>query len=358
VDRPYRVLIVDDDDQIRSVHKRIMTSFGYEIEDASDGIEGLAKLALDIDLILLDGEMPAMDGFEVARRVRDDERYRHIPIIMVTGLTRPEDRRRAIEVGISDFVNKPMDPGEIQLRAKWLLDLKTAHDKLQDHQVELERIVEQRTQALRAALQEMTDARRLTHDAHLETIKRLTIAAEHKDKDTAGHIERIGKYSEVMARAMGMSPGEVEVILHAAPMHDVGKIGIPDRVLLKPGKLDDEEWVIMRSHTTMGADILSGSSSTIMQMGERIAISHHEKWDGSGYPNGLSGKDIPVEGRICTIVDFFDALTMNRPYRKAVPNDETVKMLLADSGTHFDPELVDVFLTVRDEIEALQLAER
>ncbi len=350
----YRVLVVDDDPEVRSAHARIVQAFGYHVETASDGIEALAKLPLDIDFVLLDGEMPHMDGFEVAQRIREDPEYAHLPIVMVTGLTRTEDRRRAMEVGINDFINKPVNAQELGLRAKWLLDLKTAYDRLKDHQAELERAVENKTRALRVALEEMTGARRLTHEAHLDTIRRLMIASEYKDKDTAGHIERIGLYSEVVARAMGLAPGEVELILHAAPMHDVGKLGVPDKILLKPGKLDDDEWVLMRAHAAIGAQILSGSSAPLIQMGEKIALSHHEKWDGSGYPNGLSGEHIPLEGRICTVVDFFDALTMDRPYRKAVPNEQVLEMMKEGSGSHFDPQMLDVFLGVIDDVARIQ----
>lgn len=350
----YRVLVVDDDPGIRSSHARIVEAFGYEAETAADGIEALAKLPLDIDFVLLDGQMPNMDGFEVAQRIRADPEYSYLPIVMVSGLTRNKDRRRAMEVGINYFISKPVDCQELGLRAKWLLDLKTAYDRLQDHEAELERAVMRKTEALRTVLEEIAEARRLTHEAHLDTIRRLLIAAEYKDRDTAGHIERIGLYSDVLARALGLAPGEIELILRASPMHDVGKLGVPDQILLKPGKLDDEEWALMRAHTTMGAQILAGSSSPVIQMGEKIALSHHEKWDGSGYPNGIAGEDIPLEGRICSVVDFFDALTMDRPYRKAVPNERVLEMMKEGAGTHFDPEILDVFLGVMDDITRIQ----
>jgi putative two-component system response regulator len=354
----HRVLVVDDDPEVRKAHARVVQALGYQVETAADGIEAIAMLALGIDMMVLDGEMPNMDGFEVAKRVRENPEHAHLPIVMVTGLTRPADRRRAMQIGINDFVNKPMDPEDLGLKAKWLLELKSAHDRLKDQQAELTRAVEAKTQALRAALAQMTDAQRLTQEAHLDTIKRLMIAAEHRDHDTAGHIERIGLYSGVVARALGLSPGEVELISHAAPMHDVGKLGVPDRVLLKPGKLDEEEWKLMRAHTTMGAQILSGSSAPVIQLGEKIALSHHEKWDGSGYPNGARGEAIPLEGRICTVVDFFDALMMDRPYRKAVPTQEVVEMMRSAAGAHFDPRILDAFLGCLQEIIAIQSTHR
>jgi putative two-component system response regulator len=351
---PQRILVVDDDPEVRKAHARIVKALGYEVETAADGLEALAMLSLDVDMIVLDGEMPNIDGFEVAKRVRENPQHAHLPIVMVTGLTRTEDRRRAMQIGINDFITKPVDAEDLALKAKWLLDLKSVHDRLRDHQAELTREVEAKTQALRAALTKVTEAQRLTYEAHLDTIKRLMVAAEHRDHDTAGHIERIGLYSGVVARTLGLSPGEAELIRHAAPMHDVGKLGVPDRVLLKPDKLDEEEWTLMRAHTTMGAAILSGSSSPILRMGERIAISHHEKWDGTGYPAGLAGETIPLEGRLCSVVDFFDALTMDRPYRKAVANDEVTAMMRTAAGQHFDPAVLDAFLKSLDAIVTIQ----
>lgn len=354
LDLPRRVLVVDDDPDVRFLHRQFLEGLGYEVEAASDGIEGLAKIQLDIDLVLVDAEMPNMDGFEVARRIREEAGHHDLPIVMVTGLARKEDRLRAYEVGINDFINKPVDPHELRLRLKWLLELKAAQDAIKAHQAQLEVKVQRRTQALRSALEEMTEAKRLTYDAHLDTIRRLTLAAEYKDHDTAGHIERIGRYSEVVGRTMGLAPMELELILHAAPMHDVGKLGIPDRILLKPGALDEEERQIMNGHTTIGAQILAGSESPVIQLGATIALAHHERWNGKGYPHGIGGDEIPRDARICAVVDFFDALTMDRPYRKAVPNDEVVAMMREESGEHFDPQVLEAFLEARPEIERIQ----
>ncbi|MEX2466386.1 MAG: HD domain-containing phosphohydrolase [Gemmatimonadota bacterium] len=196
----------------------------------------------------------------------------------------------------------------------------------------------------------MTDARRQTFEAHLDTIRRLTIAAEYKDVDTAGHIERIGLYAEALSRALGFSKAEAERMRHAAPMHDVGKIAIPDSVLLKPAALDEAEWAVMRSHATLGAQLLSRSPSPLLQLGETIARTHHERWDGSGYPQGLQGENIPVEGRICAVVDFYDAVTMKRPYRPAVPRKEVLQMMAQRSGEHFDPDILKTFVAIQDEV--------
>ncbi len=351
-----RILVVDDDPKVRALHSRLAESLGYETETAADGLEALAKLALGIDLVMLDGQMPNMDGFEVAARIRAMPGQEFLPIVMVTGLEGPGEHRRALKVGINEFITKPIDRDVLNLRTHWLLDLKRAHDRLNEHSADLERAVDRRTGELRAALEEMTQARRQIHRAHLDTIRRLTVAAEFKDRDTGEHIERIGLYARVVADAIGMSPGEVETVRHAAPLHDVGKLGIPDEVLLKPGKLDDTEWTVMRTHTVLGSKLLSDSESPVIQMGQTIARSHHERWDGRGYPERLSGDSIPLEARICAIVDFFDALTMDRPYRRAVETDTVLEMMKKESGAHFDPSLLDAFLGNLPEILEIRTA--
>jgi putative two-component system response regulator len=352
--RAARVLTADDQAESRTLLQRALTSLGYEVEVAADGIEALAKLPLGADLVLLDVRMPGLDGFEVARRIRADPVHGDLPIIMVTGLDSREDRLRAVEVGVNDFISKPFELTELQVRSASLLRLKDATDALKRHRAELEQTVAKRTAELRLALEGMAEAQRNTYAAHLDTIRRLVIAAEYKDRDTAAHIERIGLYSELVASRLNLPPGEVEIIRHASPMHDVGKIGIPDEVLLSPGKLDASQWKIMKSHTTIGARILHGSPSPLLQAGEVIARSHHERWDGSGYPSALRGEDIPLAGRICAVADVFDALTSNRHYRDALPNDTVWEMLQAEKARHFDPAMLDVFVASRDEVEAIQ----
>lgn len=352
--KTHRILVADDDELARTLHADFVKGFGYDVEVAADGIEAIAKIGLGVDLVLTDAHMPNLDGFDVARRIRESKTPEQLPIVMATSLEAREDRLRAYEAGINDFINKPVDHTELRLRLKWLLELKSAHDALRASRDNLEHTVEQRTRDLREALEEVTRAQRAVQEGHLDTIRRLTLAAEYKDHDTAGHIERIGRYSEVVGQAMHLAPRMVDLLRHAAPMHDVGKLGIPDSILLKPGPLDVAERTVMNTHTTIGAQILSGSASPVIQMGERVALSHHEKWDGTGIPHGLAGERIPLEARICTVVDFFDALTMDRPYRAAVPKDEVIEMMLAEKGTRFDPSVLDVFLQVRDHVEAIQ----
>ncbi len=353
-DRPFRILVVDDDEAVRGVHTRLIRRLGHEVETAADGLEAVTLLPLEFDLIMLDAEMPNMDGFEAAERIREDPANRHIPILMVTGLVGSEHRKRALSVGINDFVSKPFDLDEFALKAKWLLPLKRAYDELQEHRASLEEQVRERTEALRRALEAMAVSERQTRRAYQETVRRLMVMAEYRDADTGGHIDRIGRYSEILARALDLEPEQRNLIREAATMHDIGKVAIPDTILFKPGRLDEEEWVIMRSHTTKGAQILQGSESPLIRMGATIALSHHERWDGRGYPSGLAGSDIPLESRICAVADFFDALTMNRPYRGAVPVEEVVHMMAEERGAHFDPDVLDVFMGVRGEIEAVR----
>jgi len=349
-----RVLAADDQEDTRRALQRALAALGYEVEVACDGIEALAKLRLGVDLVLLDARMPGLDGFEVARRIRADPEHGDLPVIMVTGLDSREDRLRAVEAGVNDFIAKPFELTELRVRTQSLLRLKEATDALKRHRAELEQTVAKRTADLRSALEGMAEAQRSTYAAHLDTIRRLVIAAEYKDRDTAAHIERIGLYSELIATRLNLPPGDVEIIRYASPMHDVGKIGIPDAVLLNPRKLDAEQWEIMKQHTAIGARILHGSPSPVLQAGEVIALAHHERWDGSGYPAGLSGEDIPLAGRICAVADVFDALTNNRHYRDALPNETVWEMLQAEKDRHFDPAALDAFLACRDAVETIQ----
>lgn len=349
-----RILVVDDEAPNLDLLKEMLKSLGYETESAGDGFEALAKLRLDIDLVLTDAMMPGMDGYQVVQRIREDPDHQDIPVIMVTGLTSKEDRLRAVEVGVNDFIPKPFDLTELRVRTASLLKMKEAQDAIKRHQVQLEEMVEERTKALRQALQDMAMAQRATQQAHHDTMYRLALAAEYKDTSTAMHLQRMRHYCALLARSLKLSPGDVDMVMHASSMHDVGKIGIPDAILLKQCELSDEEWAVMKQHTTIGSRILGGASSTLLQAGEIIALSHHERWDGSGYPGGLAGEDIPLWGRICAVADVFDALTCPRPYKEAYPNEAAVQIMRAGRGRHLDPTLLDLFLDNFNEVLAIQ----
>ena len=352
--KPKRILVVDDDGQNRELLVAMLEALGYETEIAIDGFDALGKLNLDIDLVLLDVMMPGMDGFEVTRRIRSSPPHNDLPVVMVTALTGKEDRIKAVEVGANDFISKPIDKTELTVRAASLLKMKEHQDTIKQYQKELEGKVEKRTADLRTALSEKIDAHRRIYQAHLDTINRLVIAAEYKDEDTADHIKRMSSYCALLAKALKQTPQEIEVLYYASSMHDVGKIGTPDHILLKPGKHTPEEWEIMKQHTIIGGYILENSPSELLQSGEIIALSHHEKWDGSGYPKGLSGESIPLQGRICAIADVYDALTSKRPYKDAFSNEKSLEIMKEWSGKHFDPNLIDLFSKNLDEVFAIQ----
>lgn len=352
--KPKRILIVDDEEANRDLLVAFVESLGHESETAGDGIEAIAKMKLGFDLILMDIMMPGMDGYEATRQIRKDQEYSELPIIMTTALTSKDDRLRAVEAGANDYISKPVDKNELRVRMTSLLKMKEAQDAVKRHEEELEEKVKERTEQLRHALEDSIEAERKTRKAHIETINRLVVAAEYKDEDTANHIKRMSHYSRILACSLHLSPGEVETIHLASPMHDVGKMGTPDDILFKPGKHTPEEWEIMKQHATFGGRILNGSSSELLQAGEIIALSHHEKWDGSGYPKGISGEDIPLSGRITAVADVFDALTSKRPYKEAFSNEKSLQIMKEGRGKHFEPRLLDLFLENLDEVFDIQ----
>jgi putative two-component system response regulator len=348
MDEKARILVVDDEDRNLRLMEAMLIPLGYEIMLARNGQEALAKLQTNqVDLILLDLMMPLMDGFEVARILKAGDETRIIPIVIVTALHEVQDRVRALEAGADDFLTKPVDKTELRVRVSSLLKVKAYNDHMRNYQRELEEEVARRTQELKQAFEKVKTS-------SLETIYRLTRAAEYKDEDTGAHIQRMSNYSAIIARTMGLSEKTAEFILYAAPMHDIGKIGTPDRILLKPGKLDPEEWTIMKQHTINGGRILEGSEAGFIRLGEIVALTHHEKWDGSGYPQGLKGKKIPLVGRIVAIADVFDALTSKRPYKEAFPLDKSFDIIEEGRGSHFDPEVVEAFLASTEKVLAIK----
>jgi putative two-component system response regulator len=351
---PRRILVVDDDDATRAITRALVKACGFDVEAAADGLEALAKVRLGIDLVLLDVVMPGMDGFEVCRRIRQDLAGRDVPVIMLTSMASRDDRLSAVEAGANDFIAKPVEETEFRIRAASLLKLKDAQDSLKGYQAHLEELVRQRTASLRAALEQMADAQRLAYLSQLDTVERLAIVAEYKDRVTAQHIERMSRYCAILARGLKLPPGEVELIQHASRMHDLGKIAVPDVILGKPSGLDGREWEVMREHATIGGTILANSSSELLQAGRVIALSHHERWDGTGYPAGLAGDQIPLWGRICAVADTFDAVTSERSYKPAYSSDVAIAILREGRGTQFDPKVVDVFFDCLDEILAVQ----
>ena len=323
------ILVVDDVPENIDILKGILQS-QYKVKVALNGKKALAIIeSSPPDLILLDIMMPDMDGYEVCRRIKGKSSTKDIPIIFVTAKSAETDEAEGFELGAVDYVTKPVSPILVRARVKTQL-------ALYDQNRTLEEKVKQRTSELETT--------------RLEIIRRLGRAAEFKDNETGLHVIRMSYYSAHIARKTGMAEDDVDMLLNAAPMHDVGKIGIPDNIILKPGKLNDDEWKIMRTHPQIGADIIGNHSDGLLHLAREIALTHHEKWDGSGYPAGLVGEDIPFCGRIVAIADVFDALTTERPYKKAWPIEKALAVMEGDSGSHFDPALVDVFLKSIDEL--------
>jgi putative two-component system response regulator len=331
------ILAVDDEPMNRELIATVLGKEGYEVLYAQDGEDALNVLGSKaVDVILMDVMMPVMDGFEAVRRIKADEALKNIPIIMLTALSDKNSLKESLKLGANEFLSKPFEIDELKIRIKNMVIVKQYQDALED-------MVAVRTKELEKALADLKNSER-------DVIATLVKASEFRDTDTSEHIERMSLYSHFIAKKLGLSEEEQELILSAAPMHDVGKIGIPDSILLKPAKLTNEEFETMKSHSVIGFEILSVRDNDILKAGREIAISHHEKWDGSGYPKGLTSEQIPLFGRIIAIADVFDALGTKRPYKEPFSNDECFRIIAEGRGTHFDPTIVDIFLAHKDEI--------
>jgi putative two-component system response regulator len=318
------VLVVDDTPENIDLLVEILKAH-YKVKAARNGEQGLkiARLANAPDLILLDIMMPGIDGFEVCRQLKDDPTTSDIPIIFVTAKITTEDEIRGFSLGAVDYITKPISPPVVLARVK-------THIALHDQNRELGAPVREQTKNI--------------NETRLKIIQRLGRAAEYKDDNTGMHVIRMSHYARVLGRAAGMSETMADMLLDAAPMHDIGKIGIPDSILQKQAKLDDDEWAIMQTHTEMGTKIIGDDESELLKMAGQVASTHHEFWDGNGYPRGLSGEQIPIVGRIVAIADVFDALTSKRPYKEAWTVDETISYIQDQSGKQFDPGLVPLFV--------------
>lgn len=329
------VLVVDDVVENITALSGLLRS-EYRVIFATSGADALEIVRQQpVDLILLDVMMPEMDGYEVCRRLKADITTREIPVIFVTALTEVRDETQGLEAGAVDYLHKPCNGAIVRLRVRLHMD---SHNQ----SLALERLVRDRTKEL--------------DDSRLELVHRLGRAAEYRDNETGMHVLRMSHVSQLLAQTAGVSAAQAELLLHAAPMHDIGKIGISDLILLKPGKLDAQEWEIMKTHVQIGADIIGDHPSELLRMARAVALTHHEKWDGTGYPNGLSGESIPLEGRIVAIADVFDALTSERPYKSAWSTSDALHWMREQSGKSFDPRLLSLFLDLVPEAERIRLA--
>ena len=336
-----QILVVDDAEINLRVYERILR----QLEDVTVVTFTSSQLALtwaldnQPDLVIVDYNMPAPNGLEVIKTLRE-RGMTDVPIVMITSLRDREVRYQALSHGADDFLEKPADAVEFLVRARNLLKLRDRTQRLAARAQELAGQVEAAT------------ARILSRE--VETIHRLSRAAEHKDKETKNHTIRMGHFARLTARALGLPAAEQELIFLAAPMHDIGKVAIPDRILLRTGRLSPIEWQVMMSHAAAGYDILKESDSPLIRMGAEIALTHHEKFDGSGYPRGLLGPLIPLSGRICAVADVFDALLSARPYKPAWHLPAVIEALKRGRGSHFDPHVLDAFLASMHEIELVR----
>jgi len=311
------VLIIDDEPINLKVLNNILKDV-YKLTFAKSGPEALRLIEKEKpDLILLDVMMPEMTGYEVCEHLKQDPSYKSIPIIFVTALNDAVDEAKGLNIGAVDYISKPVTPAVVKARVKTHLSL-----------VDVEELKRTR----------------------LQVIQRLGRAAEYKDNETGMHVMRMSHYSKVISLAYGHSAKYADALFHAAPMHDIGKIGIPDSIMLKPGKLTDAEFAEMKKHPEIGAEILGESDSDLIELAKIVAMTHHEKWDGTGYPKQLKGEEIPIEGRIVALADVFDALTSVRPYKDAWPIEQAVDFITSQKNKHFDPELVDLFVQELDKM--------
>ena len=342
---PARILIVDDQPPNVEVLVRMLEREGYHnLKSTTDSREALPLfIEFQPDLILLDLVMPHLDGLEVIellRRYIPDSTY--LPILVLTAESAPEAKQRALSAGARDFLTKPFDRTEVLLRIRNLLETRLLHRQLEGMNERLEEKVSTRTRELEEARQ--------------ETLERLALAAERRDDDTGEHLRRVGTLSALVALALELSRVDVQLIGAAAPLHDVGKIGISDAILLKPGKLTPEEFDQIKTHSTIGAHILAGSSIPVLRLAEEIALRHHERWDGTGYPGGMRGEEIPMSARIVAVTDVYDALTHKRVYKEAWPLEKALEEIRSQRGRHFDPRVAEAFLTVQEGLLGSQRA--
>ncbi|MEX2556500.1 MAG: HD domain-containing phosphohydrolase [Actinomycetota bacterium] len=348
-----RILIVDDEDQnVRLLEEILARARFEEVVSTTDPRRVLGLFAEERpDLVLLDLRMPHLDGFAVLEQLSPRiPAGEYLPILMLTAEPSIDAKRRALSMGATDFLTKPFDVVEVLLRIKNLLETRFLHTALANQNEILEKQVRERTRHLWEAVQRLTESEAATKEATEETIRCLASAAELRDAETGWHIERMSRYSALLARRLGMPADRCEMIRLAASMHDVGKIGVPDRILSKQGELTPVEMEQIRTHAEVGHRILAGSKADVVELAATIAFTHHERFDGTGYPRGVAGQEIPLEGRIAAVADVFDALTSNRVYRRAFALGQAIEIMHAERGRHFDPDLLDLFLSSLDEV--------
>lgn len=337
---PFSLLTIDDDERLRRSIRTYFEDSGVKVFEAGDGQAGLEMFrAHHPDIVLVDLSMPVMDGLEFIDQLRQEAPDQ--PVIVISGTGNLQSAVDAVHKGVWDFVTKPiLNMAALEHAVRRCVERASLKRENEMYRLHLEKLVEVRTA-------ELTRTR-------LQIIQRLGRAAEYRDNETGMHVIRMSRYSHLLAQQTGMDESGADLLLQASPMHDIGKIGTPDGILLKPGKLDENEWKVMMSHTWIGAEIIGDDPSELIQMARTVAMTHHEKWNGTGYPNRLSGENIPLAGRIVAVADIFDALTSVRPYKKAWPVDEALAYIRREAGQHFDPGLVPLFLEIVPALQRIQ----
>jgi len=335
-----RILAIDDNILNLNVLEKILNNAGFiNITTTTDPTQALALYKeLQPDLILLDLNMPKMDGFAVMVQLSILNPDDYLPILIISA-ENESIRLKALSSGAKDFLHKPYKHLDVLLKSRNIIEVRLLYNQIKNHNASLDAQVNERIKEIR--------------DTRLDVIQRLAIAAELRDAGTGKHIYRMSRYCQLLAMAIGFTKEQGELLLATSPLHDIGKIAIPDSILLKPSGLDLHEFEIIKTHTTLGAKMLSGSDSVFLKMGETIALNHHEKWDGHGYPRGIRGEDIPLVGRICAVADVFDALSSVRPYKQAWTFENAMIEITHLKGTHFEPKLVEAFKDTTKDIKAV-----
>ncbi|MBI5969845.1 MAG: response regulator [Deltaproteobacteria bacterium] len=344
--RRARILVADDDKFYLKIFSDLIAELGHDSLTVENGLEALEKVKdYRPDLVISDVVMPGMDGFELTKRLKHDPLTMYIPVLIITSLTDRESKVKGLDIGADELLSKPIDESEFRIRIKNMLKVKRYENFLVEHGKRLEGEVLNKDAQLHDAFEKI-------RNGYVETVYRLTLAAEYRDKETGGHIKRISLYSQILARYLGLPESKVESIFFASPMHDVGKIGIPDAILLKKGRHTIEEFDVMKTHTTIGGAILRDSDSEILKTAQEIALTHHESWNGAGYPLGLKGTEIPISGRIVHVADVYDALRSKRPYKEPFDHEITCSIMEAEIY-RFDPTVYKAFVDCRDEFKRL-----
>ncbi len=338
-----KILIIDREEEKIKLLTAIFYNVGYRHINFTTDSKQVKEFCghLKPDLIVLDLNMPLIDGVDMLTLLHQFHQDHYLPLLVLSNEDSLAVKIKAIKSGAKDIMHEPYDRAEVLSRIRNIIEVKILYNEIQDQNKILEDKVKERTQE--------------AYDTQIELIQRLARAVEYRDSETGMHVVRMSQCSLYLAREVGLSEDDCELIFRASPLHDLGKIGIPDSILRKPGKLTPEEWASMKTHTTIGAELLAGSKSKFLKMAQKISLTHHERWDGTGYPHGLSGEDIPLVGRICGLCDVFDALITKRPYKEAWPFDDTVEEIKRGSDSHFDPRLVTSFLNILPQFKEVML---